>query len=122
MNSVAAESISPWTQLGAVGVLGTAFLLVLRWMLHKMSGQLDDVGKSIRALALVQLDMHKTLIMHDAQIRGVNPSAGKDETDAHATARDEYEKVLAALNATSETIRATLVRKPEKSVALKLPI
>ena len=114
--------LSSWAQFGAVGILGLAFLLVLRWMLNRMSTQLDEVGRSIRVHALTQLDMHRTLIMHDAQIRGVNPTAGEDETDAHRKAADEYTKVLAALESTSETIKASLVRKPEKSVALKLPI
>ena len=98
----------PVYEFGAVAVLGTAFLLLIRWMIHQMSRQLADVSSAIRTQALVQLDMHKTLLIHDAQIRGVNLAPGETATDAHKKAYDEYKKLLATLDGTSETIKATL--------------
>lgn len=94
----------------AFAVLAGTFVLMIRWMLNQMTSKLREVGESIRICAMVQLDMHKTLIIHDAQIRGVHPAAGVDPTDASLRAHEEYEKVLRAIDATSEVIKQTFNR------------
>lgn len=98
-------------QLSALAVLGTAFLLVLRWMLNQMTSKLSDVANAIRAHSLVQLDMHKTLIKHDAQVRGVNPSVGDDATEAHERAAGEYSGILSTLENTAETIKLAMTNR-----------
>jgi|TARA_B100000902_G_C26924808_1_gene723477 hypothetical protein len=102
-------NIEPFLQLGAVGVLGAAFIIVIRWMLEQMTSKLNDVSIALKAGSLVQLDMHKTLIVHDAQIRGVNPTAGNDVTEMHANALAEYQKVLQSVERTADVIRESMV-------------
>lgn len=110
------NSVTPIMQFGAVGFLGVAFLLVMRWMMFSMTKELTGVANAIRTLSLTQLDLHKTLIMHDAQIRGVNPSAGKDLPDSCEKALDEYRKVLAALDGTGEVIKKSIENTPPPPV------
>lgn len=108
------EIAQEWT---ANIVLGTAFLLVLRWMLYTITQRLVDVGNAIRSHALVQLDMHKTLIMIHAESNGVVPLQ-KDSTDVQQKAAEEYKRLVATLDATSETIKATM----SQTQPLKSPI
>ncbi len=103
-----ADNIQPFIQTGAVAILGAGFIILCRWMTSQMTIQLRDVSNAIRACALTQLDMHRTLITHDAQIRGVNPTAGNDAEEAHTLAEAEYKKILDTLENTSEAIRQSL--------------
>ena len=100
-------NLLPYIEFSAFGVIGLSFLLVVMWMMSSMSN-------SIWVLTLVQLDMHKTLIRHDAQVRGVNPSAGNDDTDAHNKARQEYEAILETISNTASLVKER-IRVPRSS-------
>ena len=77
MESAAIESL---VQLGfAVSV--AAWLVY--WLTGTMKRSIDSLTNSISSLHLLIVDLYMVLITHDAQVRGVNPSAGKDATDAH---------------------------------------
>tara|TARA_R100001244_G_scaffold786_3_gene1490 strand:+ start:6283 stop:6606 length:324 start_codon:yes stop_codon:yes gene_type:complete len=94
----------PFMQLGAVGILGFVLVLVVRWLINRVSTDLRDAARAIRSLAMTQLDMHDTLLRHDAQIRGVNPSAGENPTAACIQASEQYDRILASLESTKQEL------------------
>ena len=97
-----------YLQLGAVGILGSAFLLIVKWMLNTQSQQLRDVSTATKTHSLVVLDVHKTMIRHDAQTRGVIPFDGEEATAEHVRAHGDYQQVLDTLESTAETIRQSM--------------
>mgnify|MGYP003638038315 CR=1 FL=1 len=100
-------STDPFMQLGAVGILGFVLVLVVRWLINRVSCDLRDAARAIRTLAMTQLDMHDTLLRHDAQIRGVNPTAGDTPAAACIQAAEQYDRILASL----ESTKAELIRQ-----------
>lgn len=95
-------------EVGAFATVSAGFLWCLHWMTSKMSAELKEQTKTLVILNLSQLETYRLLMMHDSQIRGVNPSAGKDSTEAHTKALSEYQRILAQLNATTEIIKSIL--------------
>lgn len=92
-------------QYGALGMLALAFLLVLKWMLTNQTREMRSITASLYTVALTQVDMHRTLMMHDAQVRGVNPSAGEDMNDAHEKAYEQYTRAIESIDKTAAAIK-----------------
>lgn len=88
-------------ELGAVGALGAAFIIVMRWMLGQMTAEFRHIATVLTANAMILNDMHRTLIVHDAQIRGVHPAAGEDANERCQKAAEEYQKLQAGVESTA---------------------
>lgn len=106
------ESIGRYVDLGAVGVLGAAFLVVMRWMLNQMSRQFLAIERAIEIQNMVILDLHHTMIRHDAKVRGVNPSVGENTEEACKAAAEDLKEVLATISSTREAIERMTQRSP----------
>ena len=110
-----AESI---LQFGELGVLGIGFLMIVRHMLTQADKTVNALERSIKSLTLVVLDMHGTLIRHDAQVRGVNPAVGDTDNERFDMAKNEYDAILRAIDNTAEAIRRSLER-PDVEMTIK---
>jgi hypothetical protein len=99
------EEIGRYVDLGAVGVLGAAFLVVMRWMLNQMSRQFRAIERAIEVQNMVILDLHHTMIRHDAKVRGVNPTVGENQEEACKAAAEDLKEVLATIASTRDTIQ-----------------
>lgn len=92
----------------ALAFLGTAFIMVIRWLVIRMTDDIKNNTKSLKGLQLAQLELFKALMLHDARVRGVNPTAGKDAEEAHQIAAEEYRVVQASLTHLQEMIKRSM--------------
>lgn len=99
---------SLFQDLPVVGLMGFLFYVIIKWMINTQSKQLDAITRALKANTLAQMETYKLLLIHDATIRGVNPTAGETMTEAHAIAHAEYQRILASVEATQEAIKNTL--------------
>jgi hypothetical protein len=102
---VSETTIEALIQLGFAGAIGT---WLVYWLTTTFKKSLDANTSAVLGVQLMQAEVFKLLIQHDAQIRGVNPSAGVDATDAHEIAAKVYGQVLERVELLEETIREAM--------------
>lgn len=104
--------IDPWINLGAVGVMGFCFVLVLKWMLKQQTAAGRENTLAIHTNSLILLQLQKDLLRHDATVRGLNPSAGEDSDKRSRKAIELYSGMLNELDAISQTVKARMEKIP----------
>lgn len=93
--STIVEQAPQWT---ALTFLGVAFLFLIWWLVRNINQEFIQIRKQLQALQIMVLEDFRLLIMHDAQIRGVNPSAGSTSEESYQRAKEVYDRVLLQLN------------------------
>ena len=96
---------------GSVGELGfiaaiAAFLVY--FLTIRLAKTLEDIIKQIVILQLLSNELLQVFHHHDAQIRGVNPTAGKDDTEAQEIATLAYNACEERLKGIELQIQRTL--------------
>lgn len=98
-------NVSNWTELGGFGLLGGAFVFVLRWLLTKFdeaqaatTRAIERMTQSIVGTANIQavalLNLQSQLMLHDLTVSGLNPSAGGDVDERSNKAFKKYTEIL----------------------------
>jgi len=64
----------------------------------------SSVSESIKHLTLMQTELYKLFLAHDAQVRGINPSAGGDQNERESMALREYKKLHESLDNIAKSI------------------
>lgn len=71
---------------GTVGVLGLGMLILLRYVAREHIKAMDRQTKTLSMVTASVIAMEERLMIHDAQVRGINPSAGEDVDERAALA------------------------------------
>ncbi len=97
--------------LGLLGIIGTVIslnALLIRWVLNKASQdikmnadrvieQMALLAKEVRRLTLAEFELMRMIMMHDAQVRGTNPSVDVQDADGADKARQMYTNIHAGI-------------------------
>ena len=94
-----------------LGVVGTAFMLMLRWMMTRFERELRDLragqqetSTTIAALSVVIVSLQKQLLAHDLTVHGINPSTGGDTNERANRAIKKYTELRHVLDETATTL------------------
>lgn len=117
--AAAGVDVTPFMQLGAVGILGLAFLLLLRWITYQQSRELLDVGQALHSVVLTVLDVHKTLIIHDARIRRIHPPTEEQTSEEQRLAYESYERILRTLDMTADAIKVSMEETRQRRIQIE---
>jgi hypothetical protein len=71
---------------------------LLKWVTVKINSQLAEIGDAISAQALVNLELYRLFLIHDAQTRGVSINPDDEMSASHRLAYDEYQKINESLS------------------------
>lgn len=88
------ENAHQWT---ALTFLGIAFLFLMQWLVRHIHGEFADLRRRDLATQTTLMEIVRLLVMHDAQVRGINPAVADDASDGYRLARDVYERILSNL-------------------------
>ena len=95
----------------AVVQLGFA-AAIASWLVHYVTVQLtkaiSELTTQVVLLQQLTVELFQVLLTHDAQVRGVNPSAGKDSTEAAQIASKFYQAIDERLERIEAQISRTL--------------
>jgi len=108
--------IEGYTEVTAMGLVGIAFIVVLKWMLKQQSRQMLEMTLAIHTNSLLLLQLQKDIIRHDTTIRGINPSAGETEGERINIAYSMYKRIVEEINRTATVIekRMETIREENK--------
>ena len=99
------ETIS---QLGGTAVICVCFVFILTRIMNKIPAAMVEQSAATYTLTLAILEFQRDFLRHDATIRGVNPTAGKDVNDRMQQARDAYDQILIEHKRTTDLIEKRL--------------
>tara|TARA_Y100000034_G_scaffold135318_1_gene206777 strand:- start:985 stop:1365 length:381 start_codon:yes stop_codon:yes gene_type:complete len=111
-----------WIEGGAVVVMCGAFLLVLKWMLHRFTKALERIEYAQHSHTVTLLTLFQALIRHDATVSGVNPASGHDDDTRDTNATRKYTAIIKSLEElqTAVVSRMNTISK-EHSERITLP-
>ena len=78
------------------------------WLTSSMKKAIDANTIATINSQLMLIELIKIVMVHDAQIRGVNPTAGKDATEAHQVAAQVYQQTMLRIEHLEEVTTANL--------------
>lgn len=79
--------------------------VMLKWITGQLTKAIEAVQESVKAVSLMQVELYKLFLAHDAQIRGINPTAGKDDQERHSEAAKNYYKLRESLESIELSIK-----------------
>lgn len=79
-------------------------MFLMQWVVRNMTHEFAALRREHHTLQTMVMEDFRLLIMHDAQIRGVNPTSGKDMTESHQKALEVYHRVLSQLDTIEKTV------------------
>ena len=89
------EEIQGLIQLGFAALVAG---WLIRWLTSTMQDTVKNNSKVVLGLQLYLGELYRLLLQHDAQIRGVNPTAGSDTTEAQRLATEVYNQAVLRLD------------------------
>ncbi len=81
-------------ELTALGALLLGYVFLLRWLIMSQTHILRHLTEEIQVLTVTVLNLQKSLIRHDAQVRGINPSVGGDQPERDREAIRVYAETM----------------------------
>jgi hypothetical protein len=88
-----------WTFAAAVA------WFLLKWVRDTINSQLTSITAAIRHQSLVNLELYRLFLIHDAQSRGVSTNPDDDMSAAHRLAYDEFQKLNESLSNLKEKLQ-----------------
>ena len=92
--------------VGELGFIAAIAAFLVYFLTIRIAQGLDSIIRQVVVLQQLIVELLQMLLHHDAQIRGVNPTAGKDMSDAQETATKFYK----ALDERFERIESLISR------------
>jgi len=77
----------PLVDASAFVIISSAFSAMLYWVMRTLQGTIVQLNRTINANTLTLTALMQIVIRHDAQVRGLNPTAG-------ATAEERNEEAI----------------------------
>jgi len=102
------------TQVLENGLIAACFVFVLYWILNKFSADLRLVAIQMQVVSLILIGFQKQFLLHDAQVRGINPSTGDTEDERHNMALAEYKTLQKGLDSLIDQITAIIEPQVKK--------
>jgi len=96
----------PIVDASAFVIISSAFSAMLYWLMKSLQGAIEHLNRTINANTLTLTTLMQIVIRHDAQIRGINPSAGENTTSRN----DEAIRIYAELRQEIAALRQQLVQ------------
>lgn len=103
------NSPGTWLQFGAFGVVCTVFIMVMRWLMGRFAERQEEIREEIQlnremflewsaTQTMMTVALQKQLLYHDSQVRGINPTTGKDVDERTRMAYDQYKKIQVTMD------------------------
>lgn len=107
----------PWTalmgNLGGMAIVGAGFILMLKHLLNQQGKTSNEITQAIHTNSLLLLQLQKELLRHDATVRGLNPSVGKDQDERVNQALEIYENIQQEIERTATVIKRRMRYRDE---------
>lgn len=79
---------------------------LLKWVTTSITTRLNSQEQATNNNTLVQLELYRLFLIHDAQTRGVQNRSEEEMTASHRLAFDEYQKINESLSNLKEKLKS----------------